>query len=126
VASTSAWTATFQNKADRELAVLDCAPIIVQSAGGAMVPDVALLTTCASIKSPRARPAGFVIMQFAEFAPGLAPTDRSVMAKKAPYATARISSMSVAGKLTRLPAVSVWSVNVPMSLMLVSPDFPMT
>ena len=106
--------------------MLDCAPIMVQSAGGVMVPDVALLTTCASMKSPTAKPAGFVMMQFAEFAPGLAPTDRSVMAKTAPYATSRISSISVVGKLTRLPAVSVWSVSVPMNLMLVSPDFPMT
>jgi hypothetical protein len=81
VAATSAATATFQNNADRELAVLDCAPIIVQSAGGVMVPDVALLTTCASMKSPSARSAGFVIIQFAELAPGLAPTDRSAIAK---------------------------------------------
>jgi hypothetical protein len=81
VASTSAWTATFQNNAERELAVLDCAPTIVQFAGGVIVPDVALLTICASMKSPRANPAGFVIMQFAELAPGLAPTDRSAIAK---------------------------------------------
>jgi hypothetical protein len=80
-AATSTATATFQNSAERELAVLDCAPIIVQSAGGVMVPDAALLTTCASMKSPRARPAGFVIIQFDEFAPGLAPTDRSAIAK---------------------------------------------
>jgi len=94
VASTSVWTATFQNKADRELAVLDCAPIIVQFAGGVMVPDVALLTTCANMKSPRANPAGFVMMQFAEFAPGLAPTDRNEIAKYSPYAF-RSRSISV-------------------------------
>jgi hypothetical protein len=54
---------------------------MVQFAGGVIVPDVALFTTCASMKSPTAKPEGFVITQFEEFAPGLAPTDRKEIAK---------------------------------------------
>jgi hypothetical protein len=33
------------------------------------------------MKSPTVRPEGFVIIQFEEFAPGLAPTDRNEIAK---------------------------------------------